>query len=270
MTFLIGEAEKSATVGQFLCVRQEHNKTMNSLEKMLGILNLFEDPHLEWSIDDLISELGYPRSTLYRYVKTLVKAGLLLSHGDASVTLGPRVVELDYEIRNSDPLIRHGAGPMASLVTEIPGVALLCRIYRDRVLCIHQESSTDSFISGYVRGRAMPLVRGAASRIILAHLPTSKLKRLHKGNHEFVELGLGESFAEVQSQLRKIRRDGYCIASGEVMPGVCGIAAPIFEQSKIVGSISISIAEEDPPADRVRPVVDKIVALARILNDLGG
>lgn len=240
---------------------------MNSLEKMLGILDLFKDPRLEWSIDELISELGYPRSTLYRYIKTLVKAGLLLSHGDASVTLGPRIVELDYEIRNSDPFIRHAASLLSSLVSEIPGVALLCRIYRGQVLCIHQESSTDAFISGYARGRAMPLVRGAASRVILAHLPTSKFKRVYQDHgDEFARLGLGEGFSEVQAHLRKIRRDGHCIASGEIMPGICGIAAPIFEQGKIAGSVSISVAEDGLPADRMPVIIDKVVALAGQLD----
>lgn len=240
---------------------------MNSLEKMLGILDLFEDPKLEWSIDELIAELGYSRSTLYRYIKTLVKAGLLLSHGDASVTLGPRIVELDYKIRNSDPFIRRAAGLLSSLVSEISGVALLCRIYRDRVLCIHQESSTESFVSGYARGRAMPLVRGAASRVILAHLPTGKFKRVYQEHgEEFARLGLGDGFSEVQAHLRKIRRDGYCIASGEIMPGVCGIAAPIFEEGKIAGSVSISVAEGGLPPDRMLVIVDKVVALTRELN----
>ncbi|MGY9105836.1 MAG: HTH domain-containing protein, partial [Alphaproteobacteria bacterium] len=86
-----------------------------------------------------MQKLGFTRSTLYRYLKTLSAAGLITSLPNVGYTFGPRIAELDYEMRNRDPLIIGAKPVMEKLVEDIPGVALLCRRYRDRVLCVHQE-----------------------------------------------------------------------------------------------------------------------------------
>ena len=78
---------------------------MKSLERMLGILDLFEGSSPEWTVDELHDALGYTRSTLYRYLKILTDAGFLAALPDIGYTLGPRIIELDYKIRTRDRLI---------------------------------------------------------------------------------------------------------------------------------------------------------------------
>ena len=45
---------------------------------------------------------------------------------------------------------------------------MLCRLYRNQVMCVHQETTPvpPDFAIGYERGRPLPLYRGAASKII--------------------------------------------------------------------------------------------------------
>src|SRR3954454_24829954 len=104
---------------------------MNSLEKMVAVLDLFDGSTMEWLPDAMAERLDLPRSTLYRYLKVLTDAGLLTSLPGVGYTLGPRVVELDYRMRLSDPLIGPSRPVMAELVQDVPGIALLCRRYRD-------------------------------------------------------------------------------------------------------------------------------------------
>src|SRR3990172_3444925 len=124
----------------------------SSPEKMLDILDLFEEEHLRWAPEQMMARLGCPRSTLYRYLRVLTNAGLVTSLPDVGYTLGPRIAELDYEMRSSDPLIGNGRPLLQALVREIAGIGLLCRYYKDRVLCIHQEGAATDFNSGYERG----------------------------------------------------------------------------------------------------------------------
>jgi DNA-binding IclR family transcriptional regulator len=146
--------------------------TESSLERMLRVLDAIEESDGQVTSEELLQGLGYTRSTLYRYLKILSAAGLITSLPDAGYTFGPRVAELDYLMRNRDPLIIASRPVMAELVRETPGIALLCRRYRNKVLCVHQERGNVAFTSTYERGRARPLTRGAASRIILAYLPS--------------------------------------------------------------------------------------------------
>jgi DNA-binding IclR family transcriptional regulator len=216
----------------------------NSLERMIGILDLFEGDALQWTSDELHARLGYARSTLYRYLKVLTDAGLLTSLPEVGYTLGPRITELDYQIRTRDPLIRAAQPVMAKLVKDVPGIALLCRRYRDKVLCVHQEHGTRAITSTYERGRARPLLRGAASRIILAYLPAPRVARLFAQQpHEFPAAGLGDTLPQARASLREIRQAGWDMTEGQVTPGVVGIAAPIFDSREaVLGSLSITVA----------------------------
>ncbi|MEC7257336.1 MAG: helix-turn-helix domain-containing protein, partial [Pseudomonadota bacterium] len=78
-------------------------KPATSLERLLSVLQLFTEDRLEWSPEDMMAHLGYARPTLYRYLKILSDAGLLVSHPHTGYTLGPKVVEMDYLLRLSDP-----------------------------------------------------------------------------------------------------------------------------------------------------------------------
>ena len=55
---------------------------MSSLEKMLGLLDVFTSEQPIWSSEDLIGHLGSPASTCYRYLKVLHTSGYLARVGD--------------------------------------------------------------------------------------------------------------------------------------------------------------------------------------------
>jgi DNA-binding IclR family transcriptional regulator len=242
--------------------------SLKSLERMLSILDLFEGEIAEWTADELSARLGYTRSTLYRYLKVLTDHGFLAVLPDIGYTLGPRIIELDYKIRTRDRLILASIPAMGELVGEIPSIALLCRRYRDKVLCIHQERSTDRFQSNYERGKARPLLRGAASRVILAHMSPTALTRLYQAQApEFAAAGYGETFEDVREVLKGIRRAGFDVSVGHVTPGVTGVAAPLFDaRGTVVGSLSVTLGETNIGPERLKFISDRVCFCARIVT----
>lgn len=253
-----------AVVRRSQAVSNKKPEPGNSLERMVALLDLFEESPSGWTFERIHGRLGYTRSTLYRYLKILSDAELLTSLPEAGYTLGPRIVELDHEIRAHDPIIRASRPVMLELVREIPGIALLCRSYRNKVLCVHQERSTTEIESTYERGRTMPLLRGAASRIILANMPTRTIAALYEAQpREFAAAGLGEALANVQGNLKRIRRAGWDQTTGEVTKGITGIAAPIFDdRGKVLGSLSISFAARNTNAKRIVAIAERVVSCA--------
>ncbi len=241
---------------------------MNSLERMIVILDLFEGERLEWTLEEMQARLGYSRSTLYRYLKVLTDAGLLTSLPEIGYTLGPRLAELDYNMRERDPLITASRPVMEELVADMDGIALLCRRYRERVLCVHQEQGRASFHSNYERGKARPLLSGAASRIILAHLPSVQIRKLYEADPQAVsEAGLGENLNALRARLRAIRQAGFDKTESQVTRGVTGIAAPIFDRrNNVLGSLSVTIGESDLGAARASDLAARIMAGAASLT----
>ena len=234
----------------------------NSLERMLQVVDLIEAGDSPVLPGDLMVRLGLTRSTLYRYLKILSDAGLITSFPGVGFALGPRIAELDFRMRNRDPLIIAGRPVMSELVAAIPGIALLCRRYRDTVLCVHQERGATSLVSTYERGLARPLFRGAASRIILAYLPPRVIERLHQQ-----ESASGVSLASLRPVLKEMRRRGWDLTESQVTRGITGIAAPVFDnRGRVLGSLSLSIGRTRIPADETAQIAERVMFCARIVS----
>ena len=214
-------------------------------ERLFAILDLFTEDRLEWTPQEIMATLGYTRPTLYRYLRTLKDAGFLTSLPGRGFTLGPRVVELDFLVRRSDPVVEIGRDQVEALASRYPCSSLLVRYYGKKLLCVHSACSIPDPRSSYPRGRPMPLARGAISRAILANLPRRQQKPIiAEALEDFSEIGIGASVEEVLDSLRGIRRRGYSIAYGEVTPGVVGIAAPVFDAGRLpIAALCITIEE---------------------------
>jgi len=219
-------------------------KPTNSLQRVLAVLEVFSEARLEWVPEDLMKELGYSRPTLYRYLKILKEAGFLMSTRNAGVTLGPKVVELDYLTRKSDTLMLHALPHLKDLTKHHSCTAMLLRWYGNKILCIASQSSAKNPISSYPRGRPMPLGRGAIARSIMAFLPKRQLLPLIERNlDDLKSVGLGDTAEEVQKSLKKVRKAGFSVAYGEVTPGAVGIAAPVFDDRRHpIASVCVTIA----------------------------
>src|SRR5437764_1500233 len=182
----------------------------SSGDRLLSVLELFTVEQPQWTVDDAAKRLGLSAPTAYRYFKRLMNAGLISPVAGAAYTLGPAIIQMDRQIQISDPMLRAARGVMHGLIPRAgDGAALLlCRLFHDRVMCVHQvlRRGPQQPVS-YERGRLMPLFRGATSKIILAHLPARTLKSLFEQNSaEIAQDGLGGSLEEVPASLAAIRR----------------------------------------------------------------
>src|SRR3954468_4471755 len=213
-----------------------------SLAKAFQILDLFTEADPVWSTAAIIEALDTSRSTGYRYIKTLHDAGLLTSVSNGYYSLCPRIIEMDMQIRMTDPLLLASHGVLEDLVDTIGHSALLCTAYRDSVLCIRECRALRSPVNRFSRGQRRPLFQGAVSKVILAHLPHHRLKAIYPRQAEEIEkTGLGSMWSEFRATLSEIKKDGYALTKGEFNPGVYGVAAPVLsEQRTALGSVGVA------------------------------
>jgi DNA-binding IclR family transcriptional regulator len=242
----------------------------NSFERMLAILGLFTEARLEWTPEALMAETGYSRPTLYRYLKTLKDHGFLVGRPRSGFTLGPKLVEMDYLLRRSDPLVLEGREILRQLTGRYPCAAFLARWYGEKVLCMHAEQSATDLTSSYPRGRPMPIGRGAASHSILAFLPRRQLMPLiERRIADFRAVGFGQTADDVLKRLGEFRRAGVAVARAEVTPGVIGVGAPIFDGGTApVGSLTIAISEKRMDGSLLARLKDDVRAAAAVVSEL--
>lgn len=214
---------------------------MPRTNRILRILSLFNVTRPVVTPEELIREFGVSRASVYRDLAQLTEAGLIERVADRGYALGALIVELDRQIRLMDPLLNAADNLLKKLADDTGGTVLLCRVHGSKVLCIHQvKGSNASLAISYERGRAMPLYRGATSRIILANLPPMALKELWlQDKAELIRAGWPTSFVAFSQGLAELRAQRFCISQGEVDAKALGMAVALHDGGKLLGSLSV-------------------------------
>jgi DNA-binding IclR family transcriptional regulator len=239
---------------------------MSGLSRFLAVLRCFDEAKSNWTVQELAEAIDVPTSTVYRTVRELVANGFLEPSIEAHYRLGSAFVEFDRMIRLTDPLVKHGSPLLRDLVAEVrfPCVAVLARLYGDRVICAADERfDGEELVTSYERGRPMPLTRGATSKTILAQLPGRRLKKLLSTSEDQKST---PSLREFQTELLSVRKRGYCITQGEVDKDLRGIAVPVSNGDlAISASISIIVRADSISEAMERRFVLLLVSAANLL-----
>lgn len=203
---------------------------MTSPARVLAILDLFTQEHPIWHPDDINGVLGYSRATGYRYVKDLVEAGFLQKVSAGGYALGARIIELDYQLRQSDPVLLAAAPVMEALASRSKFDAVLSTMFGgSQIVDTHRASHGPALQLQYGRGRPRPLFQGAAPKVILSALTRPQLKRLYDEHaDEARAAGLGTHWEAFRTRMAEIREAGAYLSLGELDRGVGAAAVPVF------------------------------------------
>lgn len=262
------KSKREKLPGEFVSA-PEGTDNSSSLAKMLSILDLFTVDEPVWSTIDILSALRASRSTGYRYIKALTSAGLLSAVGNGYYILGPRIIELDLQIRMTDPLSHASDGVLEQLVEATGHSALLCMLFQNSVLCIRECRAQLSPEKLFSRGQRRPLFSGAVSKAVLAYLPYHRLHAIFTRRRDTInDAELGKTWSEFREKMAAIRSDGFVKSVGEFNPGVVGIAAPIFNADEaIVGSIGVAFNADELEATEVSRVILLVKRASRVVTE---
>lgn len=203
---------------------------MSSPARVFAILDLFTKENPIWQPDNINSILGYSRPTGYRYVKELVEAGLLQKVSAGNYALGGRIIALDYQLRQTDPVLFAADPVMRELATQTKFDAALSVMFAGpQVVDVHHVNAEKNLHLSFGRGRPRPLFLAASPKILLGHLPRGLLKKIYETHaKEIGASGMGNTLQEFLTMLTKIRKDGFYRSQGELESGLGALAVPIF------------------------------------------
>jgi DNA-binding IclR family transcriptional regulator len=202
----------------------------NRASPLCSVIGVFTEQRPVWTADEIVEALGLGRTSIGRCLKTLREAGFVTLYPSGRYSVGPRVVEMEYLLRQSDPLVPLADGDLQQLVAERACIAHVARWYGDRILSLAFRQSLPDVVSPYTQGRPMPLTRGSAGRAILAWLPRRDLGgRIESNLADFAAIGLGGSAGEVLAALNSVRRAGFAVGIDELKSGITSVSAPIFD-----------------------------------------
>jgi DNA-binding IclR family transcriptional regulator len=249
---------------------------MSGIDRYINVLDLFTTEKSMWTAQEVASALNVPTSTTYRTMRELARVNMLEPAIEGYYRLGSAFIEFDRRTRLTDPLVLVGEPMLTDIAhhANIPCVAVLARLYGNTVMCIADTRSAGSAVqTSYERGRPRPLTRGATSKVILAQLTTRRLNKL-LATVDFSGGGLSSpsfSFKDeptFKNELTLIRKNGYCVARGEVDEGRIGIAVPIaIPEQALIASLSLVIDAASSNDSLERRLVLLLVSSAALLKE---
>lgn len=206
---------------------------MSSPSKVLSILSLFSRENPVWQPEAICQALDFTRATGYRYIKELVDFGLLKKVAAGSYSLGSRIIELDFQLRQSDPVLL-AADPVMHELSVKTGreVVLTVLINRRQIIDTHRVHALNPITTSVARsrGRQRPMFRSGAPKILLSWLPRHQQRQIYQQHaQDIMAHRMGDSWEEFRAQLDQIKKAGFYMSWGELEPNLGAAVVPVFD-----------------------------------------
>lgn len=195
-------------------------------------------------VTELAAQLELSKATVFRLLQTLAGKGLVARNpDDATYALTPKVLSLG--LRFLPRKLTAIARPHLERLRDLSGetATLSVQVGDQRVFLDVVPSRLEVKMVPEV-GRAVPLVRGASGKVLLAFAEPEVRNRLIRAAFDGRPKRAIEAY---EAELARIRRDGYARSVQERTPGASSIAAAIRDQlGNVVATVALSA-----PANRL-------------------
>lgn len=214
----------------------------------------------------LAAETGLPRPTLVRLLHTLIALGYAARVSrEAGYRLTDHVLTLAGGVRFIDHLV-DAAAPHMSRFTREHGWPLYLATPSAGAMTIRHSTATESPMSFEASGYNLksPLLMGALGRAWLAFCPDGERRSLLR------EAGVRPSPA-LASAFERIRSDGHAFTQAPRPTRIHGIAVPLLDGDRVLGSISMRFPRSAMSEQTVaRRFGKRLTALAQqVAGDVG-
>lgn len=248
--------------------------TIASVVKASRILSCFDMTHKELSLAEISRMTGYPKTTVYGFVNTLLQENMLArSSSSEQYTLGTRLLELSYYTKASIPIIQI-ATPMMSRLNEQSGqnVYLTTHI-QGRMIYLESYYRDREYIGCSEAGKTLPMHCTASGKVMLAYMTEEQVDAILR---EYPLTPLTKNTLTdrdaLRNELAQIRARGYAFDNEEVEIGVKCLAVVVLNrQGQPVGAVSLSGSAASMSEDKLQEyyqMVSDQLTILRLNADL--
>ncbi|SCB17844.1 IclR family transcriptional regulator [Cupriavidus alkaliphilus] len=204
--------------------------------RLFGLLEVIAEKDQSFNLQALVEETGLPKPTLHRMLQQLEAAGLIQRNGDGrQYGTGLRLRRLaENLLLNSTS---HGARHMVlrRLVEEVGESCNLTAFSGGEVLYLDRVETAAPLRFYLHPGSRVPAHCSATGKLFLAQLaPAQRQRLLANVELERYTQNTLTDHAQLESELERVKRDGYAMDYEEFLPGlVCiGVLVPAADGGK--------------------------------------
>ena len=253
-------------------MKDPNDYNVRAVERALQIMGCFDDEHPERGISDIAQAVGLHKATAHRIVTTLVNYGYLERAADEQkYRLGLELPNLGYKVIRRMDMRREAHPFMKQLVEEWDETCDLSIFDQGKIFYIEVLRGNRALNISAAVGQRMPAHATASGKLFLAYLPSAELDALLSQPLDSYTKNTLTSPDELRKQLGKIRQQGFAVDYEEYEPGVCAIAAPIFNRGgKVIAAIGGPSPMSRMTPERISKIADAFKDAAKAISQRMG
>jgi DNA-binding IclR family transcriptional regulator len=214
---------------------------IQSVEIAMTVLDALESANGPASLTQLAAASGMQPSKIHRYLVSLVRCGLVTQSPRSSLyDFGPALRRLGAEsLRRMDEV-----GLVSEHLPELrdlTGYSVNLAVWGDHgPVVVRWDYGTYALPVTVRIGATMQLLSSSLGRVYLAYLPGSLTDPVLR--EQQADTGSGPvSPDDLERMKAEVREAGVVVTSGQVVPGVVSVAAPVFTTAEAL-PLAVSIA----------------------------
>jgi DNA-binding IclR family transcriptional regulator len=248
--------------------RPKAQQGIQSIEVGARILQALAQAPGPQMLRDLAATAQMPAAKAHRYLVSFMRMGLVEQQAETGLyDLGAFALELGLSaVARLEP-VALAAPALAELRTET-GQTVALAVWANHGATIVRWLGADTPVSASLRvGAVMPLTRSATGAAFLAFLPQETTARwVKKELTDHARLGLTPSTREEVDHLTAlIRRQGFARTS-EFIPGISGVAAPVYDHSGAMTLALVALGYSKPFDAAAETISAAVVHKAALLS----
>jgi DNA-binding IclR family transcriptional regulator len=217
-----------------------------ALRRGLQILALLHRNHpASLSIQNISSQSGLPRPTVYRLLEALIDEGCATrcqqSGNFEYIGLGSRLPLQPLQHKNLEVVISR----MKNIAQRTGDSVYLVIQNGVDSMCVHRELGHYPIqVNSLAVGQRQPLGIGSGGLSILAAGSDEELERVIQVNTPRFTQYNGLSATTVKQLVHNTRSRGYAIIGSYAIPGVTGVGMAVFDNGKPIAGLCVSSTTE--------------------------
>jgi IclR family acetate operon transcriptional repressor len=237
------------------------------LHKTVDILDALRRETAGLSLADLTVQVGLPKPTVYRILATLESRGYLDRSPAGNYSVARKLYEAPRDTSFEQRLVKAARPAMEKLNETSKETLNLGVLDGGEVLVIHTlESPLAVRMSSKIGNRRHPHCT-ALGKVLLAGLPEREALRIvrSKGMPALTGRTITQE-AALRNELERVRNQGWALDNMENEPDGRCIAAPVFDEGRVIAALSISGPLPRMTSARAKDFLPGLIAACRSIR----
>jgi len=236
---------------------------MRSVKRTLAIFESFSATRPSLTLQEIANQIGLPKSTTFRIVQSLDKAGYLIRLENQQYCLSFRFTKLAGLVKSTLDIRQIARPLMIELGEEVSETVTLNTLRGQYRVCLDVVETSSLLRSNTSPGAQVRLVDGATAKVLMSYMPAKSLDSALN----YAAKASKRTKQQYLAELKRIRTHEVSVTHGERAVGLTAVAAPIRD---VNGEVKYCLTIAGPTA-RMEPAIDVYVrAVTRTAKDISG